>query len=301
MCRCTPRYRPGSRIDQHPRVPLRRTLQNAVPSIFPRQSPLDALETGLRVGLERSKKRLAATDAPQCAAVSPFAILMTSIWGGLMALERRAFLQAMVSRPLVAAPVTALLLGDALAGLYVGLVFELLHLGGASLGGAHADHDTLPAVAGAAMAAGMGAASGSDSTPAMWALSILVCAPFGRAGRMLENRLDARARKYFGRAVTAADAGNIRKAARQNLRAMWPQFVFYGLICGLAALVGPWLGTLEDKVPLPLVRGLAWSYPAMGVAAAAAAVHGSHAPRRLPIAMVAGLAVSAWLLSRAGV
>ncbi len=227
--------------------------------------------------------------------VSLVAVLMTSIWGGLMALERRAFLQAMLSRPLVAATVTGLLLQDVQSGLYVGLVFELLHLGGASLGGAHADHDTLPAISGAALAAGMGDASGSDATPAMWAFSILVCAPFGRAGLLLENRLDARARKYYGRALTAADAGHVRVAARQNLTAMWPQFVFYGLICGAAALAGPQMEPFEALLPLPVLRGLAWAYPAMGVAAAAVAVHGSHAPKRLRIALVVAALVSGGL------
>jgi len=222
----------------------------------------------------------------KCARVTLAAVLMTSVWGGLMALERRAFLQAMVSRPLVAATVTGLLLEDVLAGLYVGLVFELLHLGGASLGGAHADHDTLPAISGAALAAGMGQASGSDATPAMWALAILVCAPFGRAGLLLENRLDARAARYYGRALTEVDAGNVRAVARENLKAMWPQFVFYGLICGAAAAAGPMFEVVETRLPLAVLRGLAWAYPAMGVAAAAAAVHGSHAPKRLRIALI---------------
>ncbi len=220
-------------------------------------------------------------------------LLLTSVWGGLMALERRAFLQAMVSRPLVAATITGLLAEDVLSGLFVGLVFELLHLGGASLGGAHADHDTLPAVAAAALAASVGQASGSDATPAIWALSILICAPFGRAGRLLENRLDARARKYFGRALTAAESGDVRAASRQNLRAMWPQFVFYGLICGAAVAAGPQVAALESLLPLPVLRGLAWAYPAMGVAAAAVAVQGSHAPHRLRIALVAGACTAA--------
>jgi PTS system mannose-specific IIC component len=213
-----------------------------------------------------------------------------------MALERRAFLQAMLSRPLVAATVTGLILEDAMAGLYVGLVFELLHLGGASLGGSHADHDTLPAISAAALAAGMGDAI--DATPAMWALAILICAPFGRAGRLLENRLDARARKYYGVALTAADAGQMRTVAGQNLRAMWPQFLFYGLICGAAAAAGPQLAKFETLMPLALLRGLAWSYPTMGIAAAAVAVHGSHAPKRLRISLVSaavcGLALLLW-------
>ncbi|MBL8914049.1 MAG: PTS sugar transporter subunit IIC [Archangium sp.] len=228
--------------------------------------------------------------------MSPFAVLITSIWGGLLALERRAFLQAMVSRPIVAGTVTGALLDDVVGGLMVGLVFELLHLGGASLGGAHPDHDTLPAVTGSAFAAGMANASGSDSTPAMWTLAVLLCAPLGRAGLMLENRLDARARKYFGRASAAVTVGDVRKAARQNLRAMWPQFVFYGLLCGSAALIGPRVETVLQLAPLPVLRGLAWAFPAMGVAAAAAGVHGSHAPKRVRIAVTVMLLTVGGLL-----
>lgn len=231
-------------------------------------------------------------------AVVGWHVLLTGFWGGLMALERRAFLQAMVARPLVAGPVTGLLLEDVLAGLSVGLFFELWHLGGASLGGAHADHDTLPAVAGAALAATMG---GGEATPAMWALAVLLTAPAGRAGVTLEHRLDARARKYFGRAVTAADAGDLRKAARQNLRAMWPQFVFYGLICAAAAAVGPVVAAGMRALPAPLVRGLGFAWPALGVLAAAVAVQGSHATARRTVAgvtagvaLVVGTALWAW-------
>jgi len=96
--------------------------------------------------------------------------------------------------------------------------------------------------------------------------------------------------------LTAADAGQMRIVAGQNLRAMWPQFLFYGLICGAAAAAGPQLELLETELPLPLLRGLAWSYPAMGVAAAAVAVHGSHAPRRLRIALISAGACAAALL-----
>jgi PTS system mannose-specific IIC component len=216
-----------------------------------------------------------------------------------MALERRAFLQAMISRPLVAATTTGLLLGDVAAGVYIGLLFELMHLGGASLGGAHAEHDTLPAIAGAAFAAEMGNALGSSSTPAMWTVAVLVCMPAGLAGRALEFKLDLRARRYFRRALTAGDTGDLEYAAHQNIRAMWPQFVFYGLWCAAATVAGYQAAALGQSLPLRLVRGLAWAYPAMGVGAAAIAVHGSHARRRLVAAglsaVVTALAVfAAW-------
>jgi PTS system mannose-specific IIC component len=170
-------------------------------------------------------------------------------------------------------------------------VFELLHLGGVSLGVAQADHETLPAVAGAAAAAQMGHAAGSHATPAMWALAILLTLPTGAAGRLVEVRLDRRAAKYYGRAVASVDAGHSEQAARQNLRAMWPQFTFYLVTCGLAVVAGQLLAPLLDALPLALVRGLAWAYPALATGSAAVAIHGSYARHRFLAAGAAALGV----------
>lgn len=226
--------------------------------------------------------------------------LITGLWGGLLALERRAFLQAALSRPLPAACGVGLMLGDVTAGLMVGLVFELFHLGGASLGGANPDHETIPAVTGTALASTLGQSTGADSTPELWALSILVCAPTGILGRVVDNRLDARARRYFGRVVTAAGAGGVEHVVGQNLRAMWPHFVFYGLVSALAAALGGLLGSAVQHVPLPLMRGLAWSYPVLGTVAAAVAVHSCAGQGRLRVAAVVALVVALLLLGTLG-
>jgi PTS system mannose-specific IIC component len=98
--------------------------------------------------------------------------------------------------------------------------------------------------------------------------------------------------------VTAVDAGEVARAARQNLRAMWPQFFFYGLACVAGALAGRLLAPWEHALPDRLLRGLAWAYPAMGTAAAAMAVHGSHARRRF---LAAGVGAGAVALIALGV
>ncbi|MBK7857161.1 MAG: PTS sugar transporter subunit IIC [Archangiaceae bacterium] len=200
---------------------------------------------------------------------------LAGLWGGLLSVERRAFLQAMFSRPLVAATGTGLLLQDPESGLYVGLVFELYYLGAASLGGAHSDHETLPSITAAALASCIAESARGPSTPAIWSLSILVCAPLGPIGRALENRIDARAVRYLGAALTSADAENFRRVARQNLWAMWPHFVVFGTLCAGAAALGNSVETFERALPLPLLRGLAWAYPAMASVAAGLAVRGS--------------------------
>ncbi|HLL55036.1 MAG TPA: PTS sugar transporter subunit IIC, partial [Myxococcaceae bacterium] len=82
-------------------------------------------------------------------------VALAGVCGGLLALERRAFLQAMFSRPLVSATLIGWLLHDTTSGLYVGLPLELFFLGAASLGAALPENDTLTATGTAAAAAAM--------------------------------------------------------------------------------------------------------------------------------------------------
>jgi PTS system mannose-specific IIC component len=123
----------------------------------------------------------------------------------------------------------------------------------------------------------MANASGAAGTPALWTLGILLFAPMGPLGAMLEKRLDQRAARYQTRAISSASSGQLDRAARQNLRAMWPHFVFFGLLSSAAWLVGRVLGAIEPSLPLSALRGLAWAYPALCSVAAAAAVRGSRA------------------------
>ena len=85
-------------------------------------------------------------------------VAMAGAWGALVGLERRAFLQAMFCRPLVAATGMGLLLGQTQTGLYLGMVLELFYLGTANLGAALPENDTLAASGTAAAAATMAAA-----------------------------------------------------------------------------------------------------------------------------------------------
>lgn len=219
--------------------------------------------------------------------------VLTGLWGGVLALERRAFLQAMVSRPLVAGAGLGALLTDVRTGLYVGVVFELLHLGGVSLGGTHADHETLPTVTATGMAAAMGISTHAPAQPALWAVAILVFAPAGALGRQLEVWLDQRARKYMGQAKDAAGEGDSRRAGWLNVRAMGPVFAIYGAVSAAAVGLGTLVGPLVESLPHQVLTGLAWAYPAMGTVAAAVAVHGTRARGGARVAGAAALVVFA--------
>jgi len=206
-------------------------------------------------------------------------VAVAGLFGGLLALERRAFLQAMLSRPLIAATLTGALLGDVESGLWVGLVLELFHLGSASLGAAIPENDTLAATGAAAGAAALTHATGS-STPAMWTVSLLLFAPLGLLGQRIDRALDRYATRLARTAQKSADVGDLHRAVRQNLWGMWPNFLIFGALTALcyvaAAALGP---VLQERLSLFALRGLTWAYPAMASMAAAIAARGSRARR----------------------
>ncbi len=209
-------------------------------------------------------------------------VALAGVWGGLVAVERKAFLQAMFSRPLVAATAMGLLLNDVPSGLFIGMLLELFHLGTANLGASLPDNDTLSATGTSAAAATMAAATGAGSTPALWSIAILLFIGLARLGLQVDRVLERYSSRLARKAMASAEAGQLTRAMQQNLWGMWPHFVLFGAITSACALAGFFLGPLLERLPLPVLRGLAWAYPAMASVAAAIAARGSHA-RRAPL------------------
>lgn len=219
-------------------------------------------------------------------------VALAGVWGGLVAVERKAFLQAMFSRPLVAATVMGLLLNDVTSGLFTGMLLELFHLGTANLGASLPDNDTLSATATSAAAATMAAATGAGSTPALWSLAVLLFVGMGRIGLRVDRVLERYSGRLARKALASAEAGQLTLAMQQNLWGMWPHFVLFGAMTASCALLGFFLGPLLERMPLPLLRGLAWAYPAMASVAAALAAQGSHARRAAVYASVGAAVVT---------
>ncbi len=224
-------------------------------------------------------------------------VVIAGLWGGLLAIERRAFLQAMFSRPLVAATGIGLLLDDVAAGLYIGMLLELFFLGSASLGAAIPDNDTIAATGVAAASAGLAHGSGGGSTPALWTIAVLLFLGLGRLGRILDRRLEAHSTRLARKALARAAEGELHRAMRQNLWGMWPHFVVFGAITAACAGLGFWLGPWVNELPLRVLRGLAWAFPAMTAVAAAVAVRGSHARKAWLYALVSASFVSIGVIS----
>ncbi len=190
---------------------------------------------------------------------SYLAAAVVSLWCGL---DRTAAGQFMISRPIVAAPLTGWLLGDSLLGLQVGILLELLWLGRLPVGAAIPPDDTQVAV-GSTVLAVSGAGLAGLPTEGMAVLGLLIGLPLGKSGEIF----DRLARWWNARLLTRAefllDAGRPEKAGRLHLLGLW----HFGLasLATFAVIVG--VGTFVLHLVLPFLPGrfgaiAAWLWPA---------------------------------------
>lgn len=142
------------------------------------------------------------------------------ILAGLVAmvtgLDRVAFLQLMISRPLVAAPLTGWILGDPLVGLEIGMLLELLWLGRMPVGAAIPPDDTQVAVGATVLAMKTGPLIVLHGMPLV-ILSVLIAIPLGKFGQLFD-RLARQANDHIaGQADAALQAGQALRMGRYQL------------------------------------------------------------------------------------
>lgn len=104
----------------------------------------------------------------------------------LTGLDRVALVQVMISRPLVAAPLTGLVLGNPLVGLEVGMLIELLWLGRLPVGAAIPPDDTQVAVGATVLALSVGHSLDLSGMP-MVLLAVLIAIPLGKFGQVFDR------------------------------------------------------------------------------------------------------------------
>lgn len=163
-------------------------------------------------------------------------------------LDRVAMLQIMISRPIVAAPLTALVLGEPMVGLQIGVMVELLWLARLPVGAAVPPDDTQVAVAASALAVILGHSLGSSGVE-LSLICLMVAIPLGKIGQLFERL----ARQYNGRLARrvddALDEGSFLVAELQHLR---------GLMSFSLAAVGTYVVIMAGGLlTIPLVWPLA--------------------------------------------
>ncbi len=134
----------------------------------------------------------------------------------LTGLDRVALVQIMISRPLVAAPLTGLVLGNPLVGLEVGMLLELLWLGRLPVGAAIPPDDTQVAVGATVLALSVGQSLDLSGMP-MVILAVLIAIPLGKFGQVFDRLARHANDRLAVSAHTALTAGSTRELERYHL------------------------------------------------------------------------------------
>ena len=180
--------------------------------------------------------------------------LALGLVAGLAAVERKGFLQAMLSRPIAIGPLAGLAVGDAASGLFVGAPLELLWLGAVNLGAALPVHEALGTAASAGstvLAARALRADGLTSPallPAVAVLAVVVCAPLALLGRRADRLAERWNERLYARAERDLAAGRAAAAARVNLFGLAMPFAVGFVLAPLGAAAAAVL------VPLAVTR-----------------------------------------------
>lgn len=206
--------------------------------------------------------------------------LVLGLIAGLAAVERKGFLQAMLSRPIALAPLAGLALGDAAGGLAVAPPLELLWLGAVNLGAALPVHEALgtAAIAGGAVLAGQ--ALGTGVTPPVAILAVLLCAPLALLGRKTDRLVEVENERLALRAERELACHHAQAAVRMNLYGLVLPFALAFVLAPVgAALCGAAVPVLLRDAPgatLPLTLAW-WTFTGLACAAGAKALRARRA------------------------
>ncbi len=196
-------------------------------------------------------------------------LLLGALISLICGLDRVAVLQIMISRPIVAAPLAALVLGEPLVGLQIGVMVELLWLARLPVGAAVPPDDTQVAIAGSVLSVILGHAL-PEAGPELTIICLLIAIPLGKVGQYFDHS----ARQYNVRlprqVELAFNRGSLLAAEWQHLRGLF-SFALAAVATYAVILLGGLLiiPLLWPFVQQPLSYSTGWiqlALPLIGIA-----------------------------------
>jgi len=197
-------------------------------------------------------------------------IILLSFCGGLFCLDR-IFIQVMISRPVVVAPVIGLLLDNPYAGFIIGALVELFWIDRIPVGTYIPPNDTIVAVLATSIAVLAGQNHGGSNRELI-ALAILLAVPFGIIAKYMEIFIIKSNNALSDQALEDAKTGNIKAIEQKNYFALMKVFFITALYLLIAQiLLVPAVIWLYPKLGSPILNMLLLVYnflPLLGIAVA---------------------------------
>jgi len=185
-------------------------------------------------------------------------------------IDRTAMWQFMLSRPIVAAPLTGLLLGAPAMGLLVGGLVELLWLGRLPVGAAIPPDDTQVAVGGTALAILVGQYLGMEG-PSFTILATIIALPLGKVGQLFERVARQRNGRLLDRVEASVAEGKVSGIERIHLWGVGhfalSSLMTFLVVFGAGTLLLLWLAPLLLGSVEHSYRWLELLFPCIGAGA----------------------------------
>ena len=196
--------------------------------------------------------------------------LLVSVAGGIICLDR-VFVQAMISRPIVAGPLMGLILNDPHTGLIAGAFIELFWIDRLPVGTCLPPNDSVVAILAASSAIIAGQQLGNVSRELI-ALSVLFFLPFGYLGRKMDAFIISSNDTLALECIEYAKRADVAALSRTHIKGLVKHFSLTASLLFFAFLAGTYvLTTTFPHLPLPVMKALDITYcllPLLGVAVA---------------------------------
>lgn len=209
-------------------------------------------------------------------------VLIVSIAGGLLCLDR-VFIQTLISRPIVAAPVTGAILGDPYTGLIAGAFIELFWIDRLPIGAYVPPNDTVAAILIAACAIESGRILG-HLPQGLIALAVLIFVPFAYLAQQMDRWMIRGNEKPANEALKNVLSGVPPAIARKHLFAVLKTGLLSAGLLLIAIPIGIGIMTWGYPRLTPrIIRGLDLVYGLLPLIGTAVALNTIHLRGALPI------------------
>ena len=197
-------------------------------------------------------------------------IVLIAICGSLLCLDR-VFVQTMISRPVIIAPVMGLLLNNLYAGLIIGAIIELIWVDRLPLGTYIPPNDSIAAVVAVAITALAGAHLGT-TPPQLIALSVLLALPCGMVAKQACILVIKSNDALSDQALEDAKQNNIKSIERKSYLGLLKIFSLYALcLFTFLVILVPVVVWIYPRFNGTLLNSLSLTYyflPLLGIAVA---------------------------------
>ena len=183
----------------------------------------------------------------------------------------RILIQIMISRPIMVASLTGLILGDLYTGMIVGAILELFWIDRIPVGIYLPPNDSIVAAV-ATSGAIFASPSQTEVRPEMIALSILMTIPLGIIARQIDVKIMQVNDKLSDQALEDAKKCNLRAIEKKIYLGITRVFVIYVILILLSQIIlVTMLGWIYPRLPVSMVSALKLTYyfmPLLGIAVA---------------------------------